>query len=206
MTDAKNLDSHDDAQLERAMQMARELHESGASVGRSFSFYDEGKGYERAILDRGRIDVPDYWEMEGWATELNELLLADGGAPVLNHNDFFGLNFLVSKDGHVDLIDWEYAGMSDYANDFGTFCVCEQLSEEEMSRALHHYFGRTPPTPNGGTTWARSAWRAGAGTPWALLKEAEGEDVGEWSHIYYRYGKKYLKRALDLYKAAEQDR
>lgn len=206
VTDAKNLDSHDDTQLARAMQMARELHESGAAVGRSFSFYEEGKGYERAILDRGRIDVPDYWEMEAWATELNGLLLADGGAPVLCHNDFFGLNFLVSRDGHVDLIDWEYAGMSDYANDFGTFCVCEQLSKEEMARALAHYFGRTPTDAEwrhnlGQVGMAGWCWYA-----WALLKEAEGEDVGEWSHIYYRYGKRYLKRALDLYRAAEQDR
>lgn len=34
--------------------------------------------------------------------------------------------------------------MSDYANDFGTFCVCDQLDEEEMHRALTHYFGHTP--------------------------------------------------------------
>ena len=37
---------------------------------------------------------------------------------------------------------------------------------------------------------------------WALLKEAEGEDVGEWSYIYYRYGKAYLKKALELYEQA----
>ena len=200
--DCANLDAHDDTQLAEAMRMARRLHESGASVARSFSFYEEGKGYEKSILERGRIDIPDYWEMEGWATSLNARLLADGGEHVLCHNDFFGLNFLVSPDGHVDLIDWEYAGMSDYANDFGTFCVCEQLSEEEMHRALAHYFGRKPTDAEwrhnlGQVGMAGWCWYA-----WALLKEVEGENVGEWSHIYYSYGKRYLKQALDLYEIA----
>ena len=34
---------------------------------------------------------------------------------------------------------------------------------------------------------------------WALLKEAEGDCVGEWLYIYYKYAKKYLKKALKLY-------
>ena len=196
----RNLDAHDDAQLAVAMQMARRLHESGAKLERTFSFYQEGKGYERAVLERGRIDVTDWPEMESQATELNAMLVADGGDPVICHNDFFGLNFLVSEEGHVDLIDWEYAGMGDYANDFGTFCVCEQLTEEEMRRALGHYFGCTPTDAEwrhnlGQVGMAGWCWYA-----WALLKEAEGENVGEWSHIYYRYGKTYLKKALKLYK------
>lgn len=203
ITDSANLHAHDDTQLAQAMHMARQLHDSGAHVRRSFSFYEEGKSYEKSILQHGRIEAPDYWEMEGWATELNKRLVADGGEPVLCHNDFFSLNFLVSPDGNIDLIDWEYAGMSDYANDFGTFCVCEQLSEEQMHRALRHYFGRTPTDAEwrhnlGQVGMAGWCWYA-----WALLKEAEGEDVGEWSHIYYRYGKKYLKRSLDLYRADE---
>ena len=44
----------------------------------------------------------------------------------------------------ISLIDWEYAGMSDYANDFGTYTVCCELSTEEAEEALSFYFGRTP--------------------------------------------------------------
>ncbi|MGO5293610.1 phosphotransferase [Collinsella sp. LCP21S3_A3] len=200
VTNCRNLDVHDDAQLAQAMQMARRLHESGAKVNRYFSFYEEGRGYERAILKHGPIDVPDLSEMDTQAAELNRMLIADGGDPVLCHNDFFSLNFLVSGDGHVDLIDWEYAGMSDYANDFGTFCVCEQLTEKKMRRALEHYFSRKPTDAE----WRHNLGQVGmAGWcwyTWALLKEAEGDNVGEWSHIYYRYAKTYLKKALELYK------
>ncbi|MFR4568947.1 MAG: phosphotransferase family protein [Collinsella stercoris] len=54
----------------------------------------------------------------------------------LCHNDFFMLNFLIDASGKYYLIDWEYAGMSDYANDFGTFCVCCELGEQEVDAAL----------------------------------------------------------------------
>lgn len=197
---ARNLDAHDDGQLRMAMEFARRLHESGATVERRFSFYDEGRTYERDALAHGPIGDPSWPEMSAQAEELNALMTADGGPLVLCHNDFFGLNFLVSPDGSVDLIDWEYAGMSDYANDFGTFSCCEQLSEEEMRRALAYYFGREP-TPR---EWAHSLGQRGmAGWcwyAWSLLKIAEGDDPGEWSHVYYRSGRTYLRQALALYR------
>lgn len=202
---ARNLDAHDDAQLKTAMEFARRLHECGVDIGRRFSFYEEGKGYEGKLLERGCIEAPDYWEMEAWATKLNELTSADGGEPVLCHNDFFGLNFLIGDDGGVDLIDWEYAGMGDYANDFGTFSVCEQLSLEEMGRALEHYFGRKPTEAEYRHNIAMVGMAGWCWYAWSLLKEAEGDNVGEWSYIYYRAGRTYLKHALDLYENAETE-
>ena len=34
---------------------------------------------------------------------------------------------------------------------------------------------------------------------WSLLKESDGDFIGEWLYIYYRYAKKYLALAADLY-------
>ncbi len=204
VVNCKNLDAHNGEQLDQAMRMARKLHESSAKVERSFSFYDEGRNYERSLLARGPISVNDWQEMSDQAAKLNEYLVADGGEPVLCHNDFFGLNFLIDEDGNTSLIDWEYAGMGDYANDFGTFCVCEQLSEAEMLRALTSYFDRTPTD----VEWRHNLGQVGmAGWcwyAWSLLKESEGDNVGEWAYIYYRHAKTYLKKALDLYEAADK--
>mgnify|MGYP004517864993 FL=1 len=205
VANCKNLDGHDKAQLKTAMEMARKLHECGATVDRSFSFYEEAALFEKKILEREPICASDWSAMKAQAARLNDLLAADGGQPVLCHNDFFGLNFLIGDDGFINLIDWEYAGMSDYANDFGTFCVCEQLSEDEMKLALTYYFGRTP---------TEAEWRHNLGHVgmagwcwyvWSVLKEIEGGDVGEWAYTYYRYAKTYLKKALALYDEALED-
>ena len=34
-------------------------------------------------------------------------------------------------------------------------------------------------------------------------KEAEGDFVGEWLYIYFNYGAKYLKKALEIYRKGE---
>ena len=74
--------------------------------------------------------------------------------------------------------------MSDYANDFGTFCVCEQLSEEEMSRASITTFGRTPTDAE----WPAQpgpgrACGLGAGTPGRCSKRPRGRMSRVVSHL-----------------------
>ena len=200
-----NLNAHSDEQLKAAMRMARKLHECGAEVNYRFSFYEEGKTYERKVLEHYPLNADDYWEMSHQADRLNNMLISDGGNAVLCHNYFFGLNFLVTQDVKINLLDWEYAGMGDYANDFGTFAVCEQLSEEEMRRALTYYFGRTP---------TNAEWRHNLGLvgmagwcwyAWSLLKISEGDDPGEWTYIYYRAGRTYLRKALELYERSNRE-
>lgn len=200
---AKQPDPHDDAQMNRMMQMCRSLHESGANVETEFDFYLEAKRYESLLLEKGPIDIPGYREMAAEIDELEHFVQADNAPKCLCHNDFFYLNFLIDENDKYYLIDWEYAGMSDYANDFGTCSVCCELSEDEVDRALDAYFGRKATNNEVAHNYAHIALAGWCWYLWSLLKEAEGDFVGEWLYIYFNYSAKYLKKALEIYRKGE---
>ena len=166
---------------------------------REFDFYQEGKRYEELLLEHGPIEIPGYAEMAAKVDALETHVVADAAGKCLNHNDFFALNFLIDEHDKYYLIDWEYAGMSDYANDFGTFCVCCQLDEDEVDLRLSPTSAIRPRSRKRGTAWPISSSLAGRWYLWALLKEAEGDHVGEWLYIYYSYADKYLDRVLAMY-------
>lgn len=203
--ECKNLDPTDDAQLADAMKLAHRLHTSDAKVERVFDFYEEGKLYESLLEAKGTITDLGYCALSEKAAQLKAYVTADNAPVCLSHNDFFYLNFLIDQHGDVNLIDWEYAGMSDYAHDFGTFVVCSELSDELTDRALFHYFGRTPTSAETRHNYAHIALAGWCWYVWSLLKESEGDDVGEWREIYHRYAVAYLDRTLDLYRKAETE-
>lgn len=196
----RQLDPHDDAQLARAMRMAADLHAQDVQLDRVFDYAKEAREYERMLLGHGPIQLMGFREMADAVNELDAYVKADGAGRTLTHNDFFCLNLLIDEADRIHLIDWEYAGMADYASDFGTFVVTCQLSEQEAERALEHYFGRTPTPEEHRHNFAHVALAGWCWYVWSLLKEAEGDYVGEWLRIYYKYAAKYLPMSLELYR------
>ncbi|WP_172119760.1 NTP transferase domain-containing protein [Actinomyces faecalis] len=203
--DAHNLEVDDDTELTGAMELARRLHSSGRTLTRSFDFVTEGLRYESLLEQAGPVDVPGYAELREKVLALKDLADDDGFPQVPSHNDFFPLNFLVSANSHIDLIDWEYAGMSDVAGDFGTMVVCGQLSQEKAERALAHYLGHQPTRAERRHFWSYVVFAGWCWYVWALLKESEGDDVGEWLFIYYRHAVDHVDRLLADYAGGTAD-
>ena len=196
LPNCRELDPHDDAQLAEAMAMARKLHNQDVKLDREFDYLEEGLRYESLLLKKGPIGVPGYDELKERAIRTKEIADGTGAHKCLTHNDFFNLNLLYDEAENLSLIDWEYAGMSDYASDFGTFVVTCMLNESEADQALEYYFGRTPTPKERTHNFAYIGLAGWCWYVWALQKESEGDCVGDWLYTYYRYAKKYLV-ALD---------
>lgn len=103
----------------------------------------------------------------------------------------------------MSLIDWEYAGMSDPANDFGTFTVCCELTEERANQALDWYFGRAASFEERRHFWSYVVFAGWCWYLWSLEKESEGDNVGEWLFIYYRYAVDYVDKVLEWYESGD---
>ena len=200
--DVRNLDVTRPEELKAAMEMDRALHTSGRVLDRSFDFVTEGLRYEGLLKTFGPIDVPGYFELRDKVLRLKAFADADGFEVVPSHNDFFPPNFLVDNDGNISLIDWEYAGMSDMAADFGTMTVCTaEMTRERAAAAMEYYLGHAPSEAEERHFFAYEVFAGWCWYLWALVKEAEGDDVGEWLYIYYSHATRTIDSLLASYEA-----
>lgn len=203
----RNLDVTRDEELRSAMEMDRALHSSGQVLDRCFDFIAEADRYEGLLKQFGPIDVPGFEELRDKVARLKAFADADGFEVVPSHNDFFPPNFLVAPDGAISLIDWEYAGMSDVAADFGTMVVCTpEMTRERARAALEFYLGRVPTQHEERHFFAYEVFAGWCWYVWALVKEAEGDDVGEWLYTYYSHATRTLDALLASYEASASPR
>lgn len=191
-------DYHNDDHVARGLALARKLHRCGRTSEWSFDVYEKAKEIVALLGARQYPSFPDFPELADRAARLAELVRADCVEPCLCHNDFYAPNFLV-RDDLMYLIDWEYSAMSDYASDLGTFICCSDYDMDESTRVVELYFGRTPSPEELRHCFAYVSISAYYWFVWALYKESEGDPVGEWLYLWYRYAKTYGVKALELY-------
>ena len=78
-----------------------------------------------------------------WIGQRIELAMErDQPVPVACHNNLLSENFILTPEGRIWLIDWEYGGMNDPYFDLGDFCVEHPLAESEERAILAAYCGR----------------------------------------------------------------
>ena len=188
-------DYHDDRHVDAAMGIARKLHGSRAQSPWSFDVYQNA--IEIVGLLEG-VSFDDLGKLKAQSRRLYNFVTSDEVAPVLCHNDFYGPNFLVHEDG-VDLIDWEYSAMSDYASDLGTFICCSDYGIDEAQAVFAKYFSREPTLEENRHCMAYVALCAFYWFVWALYKDKSGDPVGEWLYLWYRAAKAFGAHALALY-------
>ena len=98
-------------------------------------------------------------------------------------------SFMEAQDGTIYLIDWEYSGMNDPMADFAALFLESDFPEETREFFLNYYFQGS--IPSGveerihcyeilwDTLWAQ----------WAVIKEACGDDFGDYGIDRYNRAK-----------------
>src|SRR5919198_1185673 len=142
--DGREMTADELRQPETLAEVARDLrrfHDSGTELPTDFDSFrlveeyaETGRahgseppdGYDDALEAARRIEKA----VEGQPT--HELVPA--------HNDLLTANFLLDSGKHIQLIDWEYAGMGDRWFDLGNFAVNNELGDEHEEQLLEAYF------------------------------------------------------------------
>ena len=82
------------------------------------------------------VDAPRLSETEWmlWVGQrIEKAMHRDEPVPVACHNNLLSENFILTPEGRMWVIDWEYSGMTDPYFDLGDFCVEHPLSADEES-------------------------------------------------------------------------
>lgn len=199
LPDCEEFDYGNADHVARSLAAIRMLHESGEVIPYSFDPYQDAMKLLTVLRSEAYPLPRDFQRMEECAGRLAGLFHAESGEPVLCHNDFYAPNILIHGDG-LDLIDWEYAAMGDYANEIGNFVSQGSgYTIEQAQDILPYYFGRQPSFEEMRHCMAAIGIVGFQWYVWALFKEMKGQSVGPWLETYYRAANLFGPYALSLY-------
>jgi thiamine kinase-like enzyme len=125
--------------LAPVVEAIKAIH-AGPELAWSFDPFRIVEDYRRISEERG-VTVPDAFDPAHERASRIEAAVASDPMPLRPcHNDLLEANFLL-RDGHVWVVDHEYAGMGDPFFDLGNLSINNALSHDAQERLLSLYFG-----------------------------------------------------------------
>jgi thiamine kinase-like enzyme len=130
--------------LAPVVEAIRAIH-AGPTLSWSFNPFRIVEDYRRISEERGVV-VPNAFDEAHEKAAWIESAFASDPMPLRPcHNDLLEANFLL-RDGHVWIVDHEYAGMGDPFFDLGNLSINNAMSDDAQERLLGLYFGEPTDT------------------------------------------------------------
>ena len=186
--------------LHRVLKLLRQYHTSG---GRIDFEYDPIATSDRMMTMACQTDPNlrvEFAEMREKAGRLYELTKGDGVPLCPCHGDCYWPNFLIS-DADLNLIDWEFAGMCDPANDFG-WIIGRDLNfndEKDIEGLLEVYLGHSPSALERRHYFSFIAIDAWLYFCWSIYKAGVNEPNGFFMHSCYVQMNRFMDKMLAAY-------
>lgn len=199
LEESKGIDPLNEQHMERALTALRNLHSADITPPHDFDFLQTIERYEQICRDMEVEFYPGYPKYKAIVTSLLDKINTLNVPKCFCHIDFVPGNCLLTKDGRVTLIDWEYSGRQDPVVDVAMFCISAAFNKVQSDHLLKSYLQRRPTTAE----YARFyTYIATAGLMWSLwseFKTASGEVFEGYTERTYNLCKKYSRLANALF-------
>lgn len=199
---ARILDYHNQEELKEALSLLARLHEANVQSEYPYRLWDQANDFFDKIREIGKDDSDDFYSLRNRMEQLYHCAQEDNWSECLNHCDALAANFLISSDGDSEkmtLIDWEYSGQGDTAQDIGSFIACSDMSYDEALFAIEAYLNHKPSDEELRHILAYTAIASYCWYLWAIYQEAHDVDTGDFRELWYRYTYEYSDIAIRLY-------
>lgn len=186
--------------LHRVLKLLRRYHTSGGHI--DFE-YDPIATSDRMMTMACQVDPNlrvEFAEMRKKAGRLYELTKKDGVPLCPCHGDCYWPNFLISEKD-LDLIDWEFGGMCDPANDFGGI-IGRDLDfddESDIEGLLEVYLGHSPSAFERRHYFSFIAIDAWLYFCWSIYKAGVNEPNGFFMHSCYVQMHRFMDKMIAAY-------
>ena len=202
---ARTLDYHNHTELAEALRLLARLHKADIQSEFPYRLWDQANDFLDKIKDIGKDDTEDFYTLYERIQGLYRHTVNDNWPECLNHCDALAANFLISCNGcgemEMTLIDWEYSGQGDTAQDLGSFIACSDMNYEEALLAIRLYLDHEPSDEELRHFLAYTAIASYCWYLWAIYQGSNGVDTGEFLKLWYDYSYLYSEKALNLYSA-----
>ena len=175
----------DISDVRACMQKLRRLHSWSLPYRKPFDILQQIAFYEHLWKQTSRHE--DYAEVKDAIFHLTPLHQLLERPLCLCHIDAVPANFLLSEDGRVYLIDWEYAAGCDPLMDPAMFSIYAGYSKEQSVHLLNVYLGRRATQEE---RFRYASYMAAGGllwSNWCEYKEDLGETFGPYAAMQYGY-------------------
>jgi CTP:phosphocholine cytidylyltransferase-like protein/thiamine kinase-like enzyme len=190
-----------DEELQKAMGILKKFHGEKLKFDWNFNPIERVEQQIEAMKALGK-DFSEFAPMHERMKKLLACTEADGWEKVLCHNDTWYLNYLVNDDIFM-LVDWEYAGMGDYAADVGNFTAGVNFKPDEYAKLCEFYEGRAISEAEKRHYFAYRALMMYYWFVWGVRQEAQGITVGEWVQMWYETAEENCTLAAKMYADAQ---
>jgi thiamine kinase-like enzyme len=200
---ARTLDYHNQTELSIALRLLARLHEADIQSEFPYRLWDQANDFLKKIKSMGKDNTEDFYSLYERIHGLYVYTVKDNWPECLNHCDALAANFLIPGNSPEDmtLIDWEYSGQGDTAQDLGSFIACSDMNYDEALYAIMTYLGHEPSDEELRHYLAYTAIASYCWYLWAIYQESNGVDTGDFLKLWYDYSYFYSDKALELYLA-----
>lgn len=198
MENCKPLDYSNKQDLKSVMEMLRRLHQCKVSSHYELNTFLEAERLLKIASHKSSALLLDFKPLKNKIEKLYHLTELDCFPKSLCHNDTYNVNFLVNEK-EINIIDWEYSGYGDPANDIGSIICRHPFTDEEIDEILLFYFGRKLTAEEYRHYMAYIAISGWYWFCWSLCKDSLGDDFGFYFLESYDTAQRFSNKALKLY-------
>ena len=197
--DCHSIDQTDPQHIELALEALRRLHTTDIVSPHDFDFLKTIDYYEEICHNMEAELFTSYRQYKAIVESLLKKVKQLNVPRCFCHIDFVPGNCLLTKDGKVVLIDWEYSGSQDPIVDVAMFCISAAFNKTQSDGLLKKYLQRTPTTEEYARFYTYIATAGLMWSLWSVFKTANGEIFEGYTERTYNLCKKYSKLALELF-------